>query len=281
MDYLARFLAADYAAVGEYDGAAFVKGLKRYIDSARPIFGPEDPRWRAMHEYLWTCKPDPSTLKGLLGPRRAATEVEGWVLRRDLVAWTVVISLYRRLDAGGDRYLAGIFDAVTYATVNFGFDPLYGAGHTRTGQKIAELFLDPELRPGPESKAAAQRYLEPLVGAWRKRVTPKATTTMVAILLRHLGPAGGDRMFREWEGMDEAERASLLLLAAEYEGLSPASRLRMVRALGSGSIEVRGAALRALRHQGAPVRGIDIAARDEDRRDSLDQLRKWAAKTDS
>ena len=280
MDFLACFLAADYAGV-EYDGAAFVKGLARYIDSAKPIFGPKDHRLRAMHEYLWTAKPDPKTLLGLLGPRRDATGIEDWILRRDLVAWSVVTSLYRRLDAGGDDHVAGLYDAVTFATVNFGFDPLYGESHTRTSQEVADLFLDPELRPCPESEAATRKHLEALLRAWRARVTKKATTTLIAILLRHLGPAGGDRMFSEWKNMDETERTNLLLLAAEYEDFSTATRVQMVHALRSGSIEVREAALKALEAQGAPVAGIDIGARDEDLRESLEALLKWASKTDS
>ena len=149
---------------------------------------------------------------------------------------------------------------LAYAAVHFSFDPLYGESHTQTGAEIANLFIDAELRPCPESKAALLRYLDPMMEAWRARVTRKATTTMIAIFMRHIGAAGGDRFFAEWKSMNENERVSLLEVAADYEGFSTATKQRIVEALKDPSFDVSEAALKALKALGAPLDTVDLGS---------------------
>ncbi|MHC4959833.1 MAG: hypothetical protein ACYTGN_15830 [Planctomycetota bacterium] len=259
----------------------FVAGLQRYIDEDGPIYPPEDSRVRALHEFLWTGKQDPRGFLELLGPRRAAEDVEEFMLRRDIVGLAIVTALYRRLDAK-DPEKSVLYDAVAYASVNFGFDPLYGSSHTRTGAEVADLFIDPELPACAESKAALNKHLEPLIAAWRKRVTEKATTTMMAIFVRHLGASGADRLFLEWEHMSDSERYNLLKTTVDApRPFAPATRKRMVDALLATSFDVRGAAFDALEKRGAPLKGIDIVVPEKELREALGPLRAWAAETGS
>jgi len=265
----------------------FVDGLQRYIDEEGPIYPVEDEsgrpsrRFAALHEFLWTGKQDPKAFLKLLGPRGAADDIEDFVLRRDTIGLAIVTALYRRLD-NKDPERATLYDAVAYAAVNFGFDPLYGESHTRTGAEVADLFVDPELQPCAESRAALEHHLEPLFAAWRKRVTEKASTTMMGILMRHLGARGADRFYEEWERMSDNERYNLLKTTADAPGsFAPATRKRIVAALLSGSFDVRGAAFDALEKLGAPLEGVDIVVPEKELRAALEPLRAWAAETGS
>lgn len=282
VDYRARFLEARWDGLEAFDGAGLVAGLQAYIAAEGPIYPVEDRRLRALHEYLFEARPDPEALLPLIGPRAEATEVEDWMLRRDHVAMAVVTSLYRRLDqVPDDPHIAAIWDAVAYAGANFGFDPLYGEAHTRTGAEVADLFVDPKLKACPESRAALNHHMERLLKAWRGRVTEKATTTMMAIFLRHLGAPGMDRMFSEWDAMSPRERFNLLKLAADMEGPSTGTKRRIVDALLADSMEVREAAKEALEALGAPVGGLEVAAPERELERELEGLRRWAAETDS
>jgi hypothetical protein len=140
--------------------------------------------------------------------------------------------------------------------------------------------MDPQLAPNPDSAAALEHHIDAMLRAWRGRVTEKASTSMMGILIRHLGAAGAARMFGEWKGMSASERFNLLKQTGGVDDPPPALKTAVVEALRDESFEVRGAALDALQELGAPVGELEIVAPD-DVEQALPALRRWAAETDS
>ena len=256
--------------------------MRKYIDSDGPIYPQRDPRFLSLHNYLYFAVPNPSLLKPLLGPRKEAKEIEDWVLRRDHVAWIVVTTFYRRLRRlKDDPYTEALWDAVAYAGAHSSFDPLFGDSHTKTGAEVSDLFMDAQLRSCAASKKALKDNMDAMLGAWRKRVTEKASTSMMGIINRHMGAAGIDRLFGEWGRMSAEERYNLLRQAGDNEGLASASKKLIVESLLADSIETRVAALEALEALGAPVKEVEVAAPEEELREDIKPLRDWASKTDS
>ncbi len=282
-DFHTRFLEREWTKLGEdFDAKGLIKGLRKYIDSEGPIYPLRDKRFRALHDYLYFAVPDPTLLKPLLGARKDASEIEDWVLRRDHIAMAIVTSYYRRLvRRKDDPYTRALWDTVAYAGVHFSFDPLFGDSHTQTGAEISDLFMDPQLPACKESREALEAHMETMLSAWRKRVTEKASTSMMGIVIRHVGAAGVDRLFGEWDRMSKSEKFNLLSQAGDHRGLATASKKLIVESLLADLIETREAALEALNGLGAPVADVEIGAPDEELREAVKPLRRWASKTDS
>jgi len=212
----------------------------------------------------------------LFGPHDEP-EVNDRLLRRDNVALAVLTTFIRRIYADpDDPHRAELFDVIAQAGVHFSFDPVYKDSHTQTGVEVSGLFTDANVPPEPASRAAIERHLEAMIGRWRGRVTPRATSTFFGIVLRHLGPAGAERLSAEWEAMDADERYDLLKRLADEESAGPAARGRMVDGLLDYSLEVRDAAYEALLAHGAPTGDLDPSARDSEIERRLEPLRRWA-----
>lgn len=255
-----------------------VAGLEAYIESDDPVYTTWDPRFQALHRFLWKERPDPRDLLPLLGAHAPKEDVDAELMKRDKIANAIVTSFLRRiLEAPDDPYRAALYDAVAYAGVHFSFDPAYGDSHTITGVEVSDFFSLGEFPVTEESKAALQEHLEASIAAWRKRVTDKSTSMFFGIHLRHLGAVAADRFLREWEGMNADERYDLLKRTEDVEGLSPAGRLRVVEALLDTSLDVRAAAVETLEALGAPLGELDGSAREEEIRAALPRLRLWAA----
>jgi hypothetical protein len=264
------------------DPAGMVDALRAYVHGEHPVYPPDDRRFFALHRVLFAHRPDPVPFAPLLGPRFPAEEITDAVLKRDSVAMAVVTSFMRRIaEVEGEPQRQALYDLIAYAGANFSFDPLYGDSHPATGPEVADFFMIPQIGPCPESRASLRGALDESIALWRGRVTEKATTTFFAILLRHLGAEGADRLFSEWKGMSASERASLVKLAGEEERLLRPSRRALLAALLDPSMDVREAALEALERQGAPVGDVDIAVREEELRRDLERLEGWAEETGS
>ncbi|NJN14181.1 MAG: hypothetical protein HC813_00495, partial [Planctomycetes bacterium] len=92
----------------------------------------------------------------------------------------------------------------------------WGDSHTLTGEEIGDFFSEAEWPACPEATAAVSRHLESHILRWRRRVSDKASSTFFGIVLRHVG-VRADRLFAEWEAMNEDERVDLLKRAGEME----------------------------------------------------------------
>jgi len=271
-DYRARFLDRRWEDLRSLDARRFCAQLARYVEGKDPIYPDSDPRFLDLFRFLRRVAPDPAGLLPLLGPRGAAREVDAALLKRDALALAVVDSFLARY-AEGDAEKAALLDAALEAAVHFSFDPVYEESHTRTGEEIADFLSTTPA--APEVRDALSRRLEPLLGRWRARVTPKSTSTFFGIVLRHLGDAGALRLLREWEGMREEERIDLLERLARLEEASRATLLGVLDRATDPSLDVRDSALRALARQGAPVGDLDGSAREEALRAALPGLRRW------
>jgi hypothetical protein len=268
--------------VERFDPAELVAGLRAYVDGDDPIYPITDPRFLALHEFLYAQRPDPAGLLPLLGPRGPATEVDGPLLRRDNIALAVVTTFMRRAIENPEEPGRGVlFDAIAYAGAHFSFDPLYEDTPTMTATEVVDFYLNERVTPSPESRASLERNFDETLAKWRSRVTETASTTFFGIVMRHLGGKGMDRLFKEWKGMGENERFSLLRLAAEVEPLGRASRRRVVDALLDPSLDVRQAAYDTLSRLEAPLGELEITDREEDLQKALKALRRWADETDS
>jgi hypothetical protein len=264
--------------VREWRVEELVRGLQAYVDGDDPVYTTWDPRFLALHEFLRRTCPDPRGFGPLLGPHAEREDVDERLLKRDKVANAVVTSFLRRIvEEPDDPHRAALFDAVSGAGVHFSFDRAYGDSHTITGVEIADFFSTEEFPVTAESRAALEKHLEASIEAWRRRVTDKATSNFFGIHIRHLGAAAVDRFLGEWEGMHPDERYDLLRRAERVEGLSAASRSRVVEALLDPGLDVREAAAGVLRAQGAPLGDLDASAPEGRIRAALPALRAWAA----
>lgn len=265
----------------EYREDDFVDGMRRYVSEAHPIYAMDDAHGSALHEFLFAASPDPEGLLALFAANRKR-EVDDAVLKRDVVASIVATSFERRIvERPSDPHRAALYDALALAFANFAFDPSYEDAHTRTSLEVGDFFADGRFPPCAESRAAFERHLPGMLEAWRDRVTRKGTSSFFGIVLRHLGAAGGEALVREWPGMDAEERKDLLLRLKDEEDLLVGARLGLVAALLDPSLEVREAALAALRKQGAPVPLLDPSTPDEGMAAASGPLRDWARKTRS
>jgi len=270
----------DWKEVGAWQPADFVAGMRRYIESDDPAWPNEDRHYRDATIFLERQRPDPASLRPLLGPDATAI-VDTHLLKRDKVAQVVLHSFMGRI-AKGDDQAAALWDNVVYATIHFAFEAVYEASHPGVAESLVEFFSDDRVLASDESEAAFRRYLEPLVEKWRGRVTRKASSMFFGNLLRHVGADAANRLFREWDDMDENERVDLLRRAAYLdEGLDRGARTRAIDALLDDSMEVREAAWSLLSGLSAPLGDLDAGSRDEEIEKVLPQLRSWAAETKS
>jgi hypothetical protein len=277
-----RFNEAKWDGVGEWRAADLVAGLRAYASGDDPIYPRDDARCYALHNFLFGERPDPKGLEPLLGPREPAEEVTDALLKRDLVAICVVTSFMRRLweyPESGDRQ--ALYDAIAYAGVNFGFDPVYGDSHTGTSEEITDFFAEPTFAACEESRIALGRYLEESVARWRGRVTAKSSSMFFGIVMRHLETAGTDRLFAEWARMRPSERYDLLKRAADREVPGRSSLSTVVSALRDPDYDVREAAIEALEAFEAPIGNLDTSSPEEALDAAVPRLRAWAEKTKS
>jgi len=282
VDYQARFLELNWGDIRSIDSARFVSAMQAHIAGDDPIYPPQDDRFLFLHRLLYRLRVDPTPLLPLLGPRAAAEDIDGPVMKRDNVAMAVLTSFLRRIyEDPDDPYRPALFDAVAYAGVHFSFDPLYGDAHTATSTEVSDFFLDPEMTPSGESRRSILKHLDELLAGWRRRVTEKASTSLFGALLRHLGAEGATRLFAEWKHMSDTERYNLLKQVGELDDLGPTHRRRIVDALLDPSFEVREAAFESLQKLEAPLGDTEVGLPEEELRKSLPALRRWAAKTDS
>jgi hypothetical protein len=258
-----------------------VDGLRRYVDGDYPRYPTNDPHMIALHRFLFETAPDPAGLLPLFAPHGKA-DVDDAVLRRDAIASTVATSFMRRIvERPDDPHRAALYDALAVVAVNFVFDPAYGDAHTETSVDVGDFFADAGFSPCAESQAALARHLPPLLVAWRARVTRKGSSSFFGVVLRHLGAEGAEALVLEWGGMDAEERKDLLLRLKDQEELLEGARLKLVAGLLDPSMDVREAAVAALRKQGAPVEGLDSSVPDDEMARAAGPLRDWARKTKS
>ncbi len=277
-DFLARFLAMRWDAQ-EYRTEDLADGLRRYVDGDHPTYATNDPHCIALHVFLFETAPDPKGLLPLFAPH-GKPEVDDAVLRRDAIASTIATSFMRRIaERKDDPHFAALYDALAVVAVNFVFDPAYGDAHTETSVDVGDFFAGAEFPPCDESRAALARHMDELLLAWRARVTRKGSSSFFGVLFRHIGPAAGEALVREWAGMDAEERKDLLLRLKDQEEILPGARLKLVEGLLDPSLDVREAAAAALRKQGAPVAELDPSAPDEEMERASAPLREWARKT--
>ena len=257
-----------------------VAGLQAYVRGDDPILPRDDARCYALHNFLFGQRPDPEGLRPLLGPRGPAEEVADALLKRDLIAICIVTSYMRRLweyPESTDRQ--SLYDSIAYAGVNFGFDPVYGDSHTGTSEEITDFFAEPTFAACEESRVSLTRYLEDSVARWRRRVTAKSSSMFFGIVMRHLGTAGTDRLFLEWEGMRPSEKYDLLKRVADRDLPGRSALLTVVSALTDPDFEVREAAVEALEEFEAPIGDLDTSSTEEALSAALPRLREWAEKT--
>lgn len=279
-DFLARFLAMRWD-VEDYRTEDLVDGLRRYVAGDHPLYPTNDPHMAALHEFLFETAPDPAGLLPLFAPH-GKSDVDDPVLRRDAIASTIATSFMRRIaERPDDPHRAALYDALAVVVAEFAFDPAYEDAHTETSMDVGDFFADARFPPCAESRAAVERHLPGMLRAWRARVTRKGTSTFFGVVLRHLGAEGGEALVREWPGLDAEERKDLLLRLKDQEEIHEGARLALVAGLLDPSLEVREAAVAALRKQGAPVAGLDPSAPDEEMADASGPLRDWARKTKS
>jgi hypothetical protein len=216
-------------------------------------------------------RPPPESLAPLLGPRGPAADVDARLLKRDAMAMIVLDSLVARWFEGGEAP-APLLDVALACGPHFAFDPVYAESHTRTGEELADFLSQAPVTP--ELVAAVERHLEPLLAAWRGRVTDKSTSTLFGIVLRILGVGGGARLVREWDGMREEERVDLLERFAWMDLDRPLLRHAAAALLDPSPI-VRRSAHKALLKQGAPLQGVDPSAREAELRRARGEVERW------
>lgn len=262
--------------------ADLVAGLRRYIDGDYPVYPPDGDRARALHEFLFSEKPDPRAFVALfpLPPKRA--DVDEQRMRSDLVGTSVVTSFIRRVaEEPETRDRAALYDAIVAIGVPFAFDTAWGDSHTNTSVMVTEFLAEAKFPVCKESRDAVTRHFPSLLAEWRGRVTRKGSSVFFGITLRHVGAAGAAALCAEWGGMDANEREDLLLRLAYEDEAGRAVRERMVGALLDPGPDVREAAFAALRAHGAPLGDLDASARDSELEKALPALRRWAEETES
>ena len=285
-EFRRRFLEIDWKDVGDYEVKDLVLALQGYVDSSDPVWPNDDRHYDVLTNFLVRTQPDPKGLLPLLGEHRGAQKVDMHLLKRDKIARAVVHSLMGRVWRANEREtqnedLVAVWDAIVYTAVHFSFEPVYEASHPSTSESLSEFFSDPNIRSCEESRLAFERYAEPVLERWRKRVTRKASSMLFGNMLRHLGPPAAEMLFAEWEGMDADERYDLLRRAQTVDPLGRVSRTAIVNALLDDSYDVRGAAAELLARLEAPLGDLDDSSADEEIEKALPGLRQWAAKTDS
>jgi hypothetical protein len=265
--------------VGEWKPEEFIAGMRAYIDSDDPVWPNDDRHYRDLTIFLRREKPDPDSLRSLLGPF-AGTQVSAQLLKRDKVAQAVLHSYMGRVFRE-DPAVAALWDNIVYTGVHFSFEPVYGASHPGAGESLGEFFSDPEVTACDESEAAFRRHLDAMMVKWRARVTRKATSLFFGNLLRHVGPEVADLLYGEWKGMDANERVDLLRRTAGLEELGRPGREQAVHALLDDSMEVREAAFDLLNDLSAPLADLDASSPDDSIEKTLPALLRWAAETKS
>lgn len=262
--------------VGQWRAGDLVRALRAYVDGDYPLYPEDDPRLRALHEFLYREQPDPRGLLPLFGPPPALEEADDARLRRDVVAVAVVTSFIRRIAVDPqDKDRVALYDVIAEAGVYSAFDRAYGDAHPKLTEDVTEFFGEPRFLACDESRAALRKVLPRLVAQWRERVTSKGSSTFFGIVLRHLEGEGQEVLVAEWAHMREAERYDLLKRLAGEDALAPAARVGAVAALADPSLDVKEAALEALEAHGAPVGELDASAREADFERALPRLRKW------
>ena len=286
-NYVARLLEERWRDLDHIDAEEFAAQMQAYIEGDDPMYSEDHRLMRRMLRALVRLRPDIAPLKALLGPcadQPVAVDDEGdpiiadRVLKRDYVGCTVVDSFIIRIERG-DPARAALFDGIAYAGVHFSFDPIFGEAPTSTSVDVGEYMIK-GAPLCPEAVAAAERYLEPLIERWRKRVATNATSATFGYVLRFLGPRGADRLFDEWGRMDADERVALLDHVA-YGDLSPKGLESVARAMLEKDLDVRRNAIEALEQHGAPVLEIDASSRESEIRKTLPKVMKWIAETKS
>jgi len=253
-----------------------VAGLRAYVDGPDPAFPADDPRFGKLQQALVDLRPPPAELAPLFAPRPPASEVDARLIKRDAIALAVLDSLLRRWFAGNE-VPAPLLDVAVGGGVHFSFDPLYGESHTRTGEELADFLSTAPVTP--EVGAAAAKHLDAFLARWRARTTDKSSSTMFGIVLRTLGEGGGERLFREWDGMHEEERIDLFERLAWMDSLGRGLLLRAADGILDPSIRIRRSAHRALERHGAPVGALDPSAREADLRVAVAEVRRWIDET--
>ena len=279
----------DWDDIGEWKPGDLVRGLKGYVDSEDSVWPPEDPHYEKIERFLRRERPDPASLRPLIGEYWGAREVDMHLLKYDKIASCVVQSFMGRIWWDANRRkpdephedLAALWEAIAYASVHFSFVAIYESSHPGTGESIGDFLSDPAIFATAESRVAFEKHFDPLMAKWRKRVTRKSTSMYFGNMLRHVGPAAANRLFAEWQGMDENERFDLLRRTDGLAELRPAARGTVVEALLDDSFDVRQAAFDSLEGLGAPLGGLEASARDERIEKALPGLREWASKTKS
>ena len=286
-DYVARLIEGRWRDLDHLDAEDFAAQMKVYIEGDDPIYSEDHRLMRRMLRALVRLRPEIAPLKALLGPRPEGpvpVDEEGdpiisdGVLKRDYVGCTVVDSFIIRIERG-DPARAPLFDGIAYAGVHFSFEPLFGEAPTSTAVDVGEYMIK-DAPLCPEAEEAVERYLEPLIERWRKRVATNATSATFGYVLRFMGPRGADRLFLEWERMDADERVSLLNHVA-YGDLTKKGLESIARAMLEEDLDVRRNAIEALEQHGAPVLEIDASSRESEIRKVLPKVLKWIAETRS
>jgi len=253
--------------------------MRAYVQSDDPAWPNEDRHYRDVTIFLERARPDPDSLRALIGPYDG-TQVDTHLLKRDKIAQVVLHSFMGRV-AKGDAEAAALWDNIVYGAIHFSFEPVYEASHPGVAVSLAEFFSTPEIPACDESRAAFRKYLDALVAKWKARVTRKATSMFFGNVLRHLGAGAADSLFAEWDGLDTNERVDLLRRAAGLDALGRPGRERAVAALLDNSMEVRDAAFDLLGGFEAPLGDLDASSRDAEIEKALPALRRWAAETKS
>ncbi len=286
-NYLARLLEGRWRDLDHIDAADLAAQLQAYIDGDDPMYSEDHRLMRRMLRALVRLRPDIAPLKALIGPRPEGPvplDEEGdpiisdQVLKRDYVGCTVVDSFIIRIERG-DPLRAPLFDGIAYAGVHFSFDPLFGEAPTSTSVDVGEYMIKGATLC-PEAVAAVERYLEPLIERWRKRVATNATSATFGYVLRFLGTRGADRLFAEWGRMDTDERVALLDHVA-YGDLSKKGLESVARAMLEKDLDVRRNAIEALEQHGAPVLEIVASSRESEIKKTLPKVLKWIEETRS
>ncbi|MHC4938606.1 MAG: hypothetical protein ACYTHK_06525 [Planctomycetota bacterium] len=253
--------------------------MRAYIESDDPVWPNDDRHYRDLTIFLRRERPDPDSLRPLLGAYDG-DQVNAQLLKRDKVAQCVLHSYMGRVFRG-DPAVAALWDNIVFCGIHFSFEPVYGASHPGAGESLGEFFSDPEITACAESEAAFRNHLDAMMEKWRGRVTRKASSLFFGNLLRHIGPDVADVLYREWKGMDANERIDLLRRTAGMEELGRIGRQQAVNALLDDSMEVREAAFDLLADLSAPLGDLDASSRDEDVEKALPALLRWAAETKS
>jgi hypothetical protein len=280
-EFRQRVLEVDWEDVGAWDAEQFVAGMRAYIESDDPAWPNDDEHYTAIRKYLFAEKPNPTSLRFLLGEYQGEAKVDTHLLKRDKIARSVLHSFMGRIFEANDPYNDSLWEHIVFAAVHFSFDPIYEASHPGAGESLGEFFSDPEITACPASERAYAMHMDAILVKWRARVTRKASSLFFGNVLRHLGQPGAIRLFGEWAGMDENERTDLLKRCRMVDDLGPRILGPAVEAMLDESYEVRDAAFELLVSCEAPLGDLDSSSQDESIEKRLPALRSWAAKTKS